>query len=131
VTFQAGNLVHLLPGFVATAGTSSKFHALIDECSTSAPKEETAITEQLAIRNYPNPFTGQTTIEFTLTEDTPVTLWVTDAMGRKIAVLKDSESTLAGTHEVNFDGSNYAAGMYYYTIQAGEYTGTQKMILIK
>jgi len=131
VTFQAGNLVHLLPGFIATAGTDAQFHALIDDCPVSAPKQEIESTEQVNIRNYPNPFTGQTTIEFTLTEDSPVTLWVTDAMGRKVAVLKDGESTFAGTHEVYFDGSNHSAGMYYYTIQAGEYTGTQKMILLR
>ena len=131
VYFQAGNLVRLLPGFTATADASSKFLALIDECTTNAPKEDVAVTDQINIRNYPNPFTGQTTIEFTLTEDTPITLWVTDAMGRKVVVLKDGEQMLTGTHEINFDGSNHAAGMYYYTIQAGEYTGTQKMVLIK
>jgi len=52
-------------------------------------------------------------------------------MGRQIAVLRNNESTPAGTHQVNFDGSNYTAGMYYYTIQAGDYMGTQKMILLQ
>jgi len=129
VVFSAGNRVDLLPGFDADSNTDADFTAEINQqCPTNKQEAERELT---TIRNYPNPFTGQTTIEFTLPEDGPVTLWVTDAMGRKVAVLKDGESTPAGTHTVNFDGSNYAAGMYYYTIQAGEYIGTQKMILLK
>ncbi len=130
VSFQAGNLVHLKPGFIATAGTSSMFHAFIDDCTPTAPKEEIVETEP-AIRNYPNPFTGQTTIEFTLPEDSAVTLFVSDAMGRQVAVLMNHQTSIAGTHQVIFDGNQYAAGMYYYTLQAGEYNSTQKMILIK
>ncbi len=130
VTFQAGNLVHLLPGFIATAGTSSMFHAFIDDCTPTAPKEEIAESEPI-IRNYPNPFTGQTTIEFTLPQDSDVTLFVADAMGRQVEILMNHETSVAGTHQVIFDGNQHAAGMYYYTIQAGEYTATQKMILIK
>lgn len=130
VTFQAGNLVHLKPGFIATAGNTSKFHALIDDCTAASPKEE-IVENEPAIRNYPNPFTGQTTIEFTLPKDSPVTLFVTDAMGRQVEVLMNHETSTAGTHQVIFDGNQYAAGMYYYTLQAGEYNSTQKMILIK
>jgi len=52
-------------------------------------------------------------------------------MGREVEVLLDNKITAAGTHVTTFDGSNYPAGIYYYTIQAGAYTGTQKMILIK
>jgi len=104
VTFQAGNLVHLKPGFIATAGTTSKFHALIDDCTATSPKEEIADSEP-AIRNYPNPFTGQTTIEFTLPEDSAVTLFVSDAMGKQVAVLMNHETSIAGTHQVIFDGN--------------------------
>jgi len=60
-----------------------------------------------------------------------VTLFVSDAMGRQIAVLLQQEAKSEGTHHITFDGNNYPAGMYYYTIQAGEYIGTQKMILIR
>jgi len=83
------------------------------------------------IRNYPNPFTQQTTIEFTLEKDVPVTLFVSDLTGKQIAVLLDDEQKLKGTHQAIFDGNNYLAGMYYYTIQAGNYVSTQKMTLVK
>lgn len=83
------------------------------------------------IKNYPNPFTKQTTIEFTLKEDVPVSLIVSDLTGKQIAVLLDSEQKLKGTHQAIFDGNNYPAGMYYYTIQVGDYVATQKMTLVK
>lgn len=129
VNFVAGNHVDLLPGFDAKGNTGTDLLAFIKEVCP-ANKQETD-EEQIAIRNYPNPFTGQTTIEFELSKDTPVTLLVSDAMGREVEVLLDNKVTAAGTHLTTFDGSNYPTGMYYYTIQAGAYTSTQKMILIK
>jgi len=83
------------------------------------------------VRNYPDPFSEETTIEFDLPKDTPVTLFVSDMTGRQVAVLIENEQKNVGKHQVTFDGSDYAAGMYYYTIRAGEYVTTQKMILAK
>jgi len=131
ITYDAGTRVRLTTGFHAR--TNSSFHAFIDGCANdNIPDVKEELEDApLTIRNYPNPFTGQTTIEFTLSKDTPVTLFVSDVTGRQMAVLLDHEQKTQGTHLMTFDGSKYAAGMYYYTIQAGEYTGTQKMILAK
>jgi len=129
VNFIAGNHVDLLPGFDAKSDTGTEFDAYIQELCP-ANKQETD-EEQIAIRNYPNPFIEQTTIEFELSKDTPVSLFVSDAIGRQVEVLLDNEAKVKGTHSATFDGGNYPAGMYYYTIQAGEYAGTHKMILIK
>lgn len=60
-----------------------------------------------------------------------MTLFVSDAMGRQIAMLLQHKSKSEGTHRIIFDGNDHAAGMYYYTIQAGQYIGTQKMTLLK
>jgi len=128
VTFNAGQYISLNPGFTAEYG--SLFHAFIGGCEDTGNKVE---VEQatVSLRNYPNPFTGQTNIEFVLSKDSPVTLFVSDMTGRKVAMLLDNEVKTEGTHLLTFDGSNYPAGMYYYTIRAGEYLGTQKMILVK
>lgn len=133
VTFQAGNIVTLLPGFNAQADISSKFHALIQACTAGESEAaEVAYNDDIPfVRNFPNPFTGQTTIEFTVSKDTPVTLSVSDANGRKIATLLNNEAKTKGTHQLIFDGSNYPAGIYYYIIQIDEYVGTQKMVLVK
>lgn len=126
IDYQA-NIVRLRPGFNTQSNTN--FHASTGGC-TSAYKLENPKTEP-TMRNYPNPFTGQTTIEFVLPEDSPVTLYVSDAMGRTVEVLLDNEERLAGINGIYFNGSRYSAGMYYYTLQAGEYSGTQKMVIVK
>lgn len=132
VSYDAGNFIELKTGFEAESG--SVFHAFIDGCNNNpvpVPKEEVEENHSLTLSNYPNPFTGQTTIEYNLPDDSPVTLVVTDMTGRQISVLVNNEVKTQGTHSVTFNGANYPAGMYYYTIKAGEYYGTQKMILAK
>ena len=88
-------------------------------------------SEALEFSSYPNPFSTHTTIEFSLPEDLPVTIFVTDMTGKQIATLLNNEEKHVGKHEVIFNGSNYPAGMYYYTIQAGEYRAMKKMIIAK
>ncbi len=120
---------------------SSTFITYIDGCNTGSTnivvsptesvedviEQETAIT----LRNYPNPFTRQTTIEFGLPKESSVTLFVSDMTGRKVVMLLNNEVQTQGTHLVTFDGGNYPAGMYYYTIQVDEQVSTQKMILLR
>jgi len=84
------------------------------------------------IKNYPNPFSSATNIEFTLPEENrEVTLYISDMMGRKVATLLNYETVAAGVHTISFDGSAYPAGMYYYTLQMGEFMTTEKMMLVK
>lgn len=83
------------------------------------------------LRNYPNPFTQLTNIEFILPEDSPITLYVSDMTGKRIATLLNHEQKSAGVHTIPFDGSAYPAGMYYYTIETKEYSGTRKMPMTK
>ena len=91
------------------------------------PEKSTVID----ISNRPNPFNGQTTIEFNLPEDAEVTLFISDMNGKQIARLLDGKPTHKGTHQVVFDGHDYPAGIYYYTIQAGQHITTQKMIILQ
>jgi len=85
----------------------------------------------LGLTNYPDPFNNYTTIEFSLPDDSPVTLKVYDLTGKQVATLLDGTVKPTGPHRVIFDGSEYPSGMYMYTLQAGEYTGTGKMNIIK
>lgn len=150
VTYDAGSFISLNPNFEADASNGSEFLAHIDGCGNmNRIAQENGITqnepvnysmerlavntiiEQVSIKNYPNPFTGQTTIEFALEKDVPVSLFVSDLTGRQIAVLLNDEQRTKGIHQVIFDGNKHPAGMYYYTIQAGDYVATQKMTLVK
>jgi len=81
-------------------------------------------------QNYPNPFNPTTQIRFSLAEQSQVTLKIYNILGKEIATLvNDVKST--GVHEISFDGSGLASGVYFYTIQTGKFTQTRKMILMK
>ncbi|RJP78429.1 MAG: T9SS C-terminal target domain-containing protein, partial [Candidatus Zixiibacteriota bacterium] len=79
---------------------------------------------------YPNPFNPSTTIRFSLPEASDVTLTVFDLTGRAVANLVNGHRE-AGTHAVTFEAAHLASGMYVYCLQAGEYTATGKMMLLK
>lgn len=133
VTFDAGNFILLEGVFLADKG--AVFLAKIDGCE-KAPDDfngkKTDLSDaMITLKNYPNPFAEQATIEFTLSADVSVTLLVFDSMGRRVATLLDTIPTKTGTHQVTFDGTDYSSGVYYYTIQAGEFFNTQKMTLVK
>jgi len=81
-------------------------------------------------QNYPNPFNPTTDIEFVLPRAQTVRLSVFDILGHEIAVLA-SGMVSAGTHTVKFDGAPVPAGIYFYRLQAGTQSFTQKMLLVK
>jgi len=81
--------------------------------------------------NYPNPFSKETTIAFELSTNSQVTLFVTDVTGKKIATLLNNEPQMKGLNTITFNGADFATGIYYYTIMSGDFTMTQKMILMK
>lgn len=81
-------------------------------------------------QNYPNPFNPSTTISYEIAKETNVSLKVYDAIGNEIATLVN-ETKAPGTYEVIFDGSNLTNGVYFYKIDAGSFTATKKLILMK
>ena len=81
-------------------------------------------------QNYPNPFNPSTTIQYTLPQETPITLTIYNLLGREIDRLVD-EVQAAGTHSVSFDATSLASGTYLYRIETPEFTSTRQMLLIK
>jgi hypothetical protein len=81
-------------------------------------------------QNYPNPFNPTTNLSFVIGHLSLVTLKVYDVLGREIAALINEERP-EGYYEVQFDASGLASGIYIYRIQAGEFSSSQKMILLK
>ena len=81
-------------------------------------------------QNYPNPFNPSTTLRFTLPQAGNVNLSVYNLLGEKIAEVLNQEMT-SGSFEVVFDGSNLSSGVYFYTIKAGNFASSKKMILMK
>jgi hypothetical protein len=89
-------------------------------------------------QNYPNPFhsysgvfsNSSTTIRFSLNKNQFVSLKVYDILGNEISILVNEEKP-AGVYEVNFNRRDLPSGVYYYTLNAGSFTETKKMILMK
>jgi len=81
-------------------------------------------------QNYPNPFNPTTFIEFSLSKESPVKIVVFDVLGREIRTLIN-EFKKAGNYKVEFDASSLSSGIYFYQLQAKEFTQTKKLILMK
>ncbi len=88
-------------------------------------------TEYELDQNYPNPFNPATTIRFALPESSDVTLDVFDVLGRRVAVLLQADGMNAGWHDVHFDASRLASGVYLYRIRAGTFHKVKQMIILK
>ncbi len=82
------------------------------------------------IYNYPNPFNPVTDISIYLPEAVYVTLKVYNILGQEVETLIDNEY-LQGQHNVEWDGSGRASGIYFYRMDAGEITVTRKMVLTR
>ncbi len=81
-------------------------------------------------QNFPNPFNPSTQINYSIPQNTHVLLKVYDSNGREVAVLVNDNKS-AGNYTIDFNASELASGIYYYTITAGSFTNTKKMILMK
>jgi photosystem II stability/assembly factor-like uncharacterized protein len=81
-------------------------------------------------QNYPNPFNPSTNIKYQIPIGGFVTLKIYDALGNEIATLVNIEKP-AGNYEVQFDASEIPSGVYFYTIKAGNFVETKKMILLR
>lgn len=81
-------------------------------------------------QNYPNPFNPTTIISFQIPAASKVNLEVFDILGRKISTLIDGQLA-AGTHQITFDASHLASGLYLYRIQTENFTQSKMLTLIK
>jgi hypothetical protein len=81
-------------------------------------------------QNYPNPFNPSTKITFYLDKPGVASLSVYNVLGQKVASLISKEMA-AGKHEVDFNGSKFSTGIYFYRLESGNNISVKKMILIK
>lgn len=102
---------------------------IIDGVSESEGGEEISTHYELQ-QNYPNPFNPSTTISFALPKSSNVTLKLFDMFGRELATLAQGKFS-AGRHHVVFDATSFSSGVYFYRLQAKEFSQTRRLTLIK
>ena len=88
------------------------------------------LENELSLINYPNPFSGFTTIQFQTSSTALVVLDVYDQTGRKVSTLVNSKLP-SGTYQVPFNGSTLPQGLYFYQLKVGNSSITKKMVLKK
>jgi hypothetical protein len=81
-------------------------------------------------QNYPNPFNPNTIINYELPITNDVELSIYNLLGQKVAKLINGQKD-AGYHQVEWDATGFASGIYYYRIQSGDFVDVKKMIVIK
>ncbi len=100
-------------------------------CSASMSGHDTALLSDYRLGdNYPNPFNPETHIAFALPEACEVHLKVFNITGKEVATLVEGRLA-AGEHHATFRADNLPSGLYFYTLTAGSFSQTKKMILMK
>ena len=89
------------------------------------------IPMEFALRqNYPNPFNPVTTIEYTIPQNKFVSLQIYNIKGQLVKTLVSQKQEI-GKHSIQFDGNNFASGIYIYKLQAGNFVDVKKLVLMK
>ncbi len=125
----AGSMFVNLQNGAVFVGTSSG--AIFRNDNPTAVTAEELIPAEFALsQNYPNPFNPSTKITFSVPSKSSVSLDVFNILGQKIMTLLSGEYN-AGTYTVEFNASRLSSGVYFYRLQAGEFSSVKKMILQK
>jgi hypothetical protein len=103
---------------------------VVDGPVVSVTDKQLVAYEYKLFDNYPNPFNPSTTLQYTLKEDVNVNLRVFNLLGQVVATVV-SEKQSAGPHSVMFDASRFSSGVYFYSIEAGSFKQSKKMLLVK
>jgi len=129
--FSFGGIKFMNNHIAFTVGSRGLIMKLTSSNTIGINNLNNEISEQYILyQNYPNPFNPKTIINYQLSMFNFVSLKVYDALGKEVATLVNEKQN-AGSYKVEFGGSAYPSGIYYYKLSAGEYSESRKMTLIK
>jgi hypothetical protein len=113
----------------SASGCTSTATALVDR--TTGVQEENAIPKEYSLStNYPNPFNPVTNIRFSIVDRELTILKVYDVLGNEVAILVN-EIKHPGTYTVQWNARGMASGVYFYSLKAGHFISTKKLLLIR
>jgi len=107
-----------------TGGNDTTFYTGINQVSNKIPNAFKLH------QNYPNPFNPNTNIKFDIKKSLFVKLIVYDILGKELIVLVNEKLNL-GSYEIDWDGTDYTSGVYFYRLVTKDYSETKRMVLIK
>ena len=107
--------------------TTIKYSQLITQISNSS--DNLFQTFKLS-QNYPNPFNPRTIINYELPITNYVNIKIFDALGKEVATLVNEKQN-PGSYSVEFNGEGLPSGIYFYKLEAGDFTETKRMVLLK
>ncbi len=129
ITSGRKKVADLLLNFVKTDQTARNW--FLKSELTNINSKENLIPENFKLfQNYPNPFNPTTVISYRLPVTGNVTLKIYDMLGREVATLVDGELN-HGEYSVAYQADHLSSGIYFYRLNAGEFTQVKRMILVK
>jgi len=114
----------------AGGGSNGGIFKYTDVLSEINPNNTTTPSNFVLEQNYPNPFNPSTTINYSIPKSAFVTLKVYDVLGNEVKTLVNEQQSV-NNYSYTADFSNLTTGVYYYTLKAGDFTSTKKLMLIK
>ena len=111
-------------------GLTSELALELNFDATLSIEDKNVVNNLSVSQNVPNPFNGQTVVSYNLNEASNVSLQVMDVTGNIVSTINEGTQT-AGAHNISVDGSVLAAGTYFYTLTAGTYQVTKRMVVSK
>jgi len=128
---QAGQVFYVMVTISDGSLSETKISTLITNPTIVGVEDNGSVPTTFNLhQNYPNPFNPTTLIKFEIPKESYVTLKVYNSIGKDVAELVNRELS-AGQYQISFDAKNLPSGIYYYKLQAGEFTQTRKMLLVK
>ncbi len=132
-----GYVVLTLTGFLDPAANQNGpamelgvYDVQISPTTSIDERDEAAPESFQLLQNFPNPFNPETSIQYSVASDQFVSLKVYDVLGREVTTLVN-ERKPAGIYRVSFDAKGLASGIYFYRLQAGAFTATRKLLLLR
>jgi hypothetical protein len=113
-----------------SASDSSRYTAIVPIITIVEGNITTIPAEYQLYQNYPNPFNPVTSIKYDVPKSSFIKIIIYDLTGKEVGNLVNAEMP-PGAYEVNWDGTGYASGIYFYKFESKDYTKVKKMVLLK